>query len=72
MNLSFSVRESIDITGKRRISDMSPEVFGALMFGWVMIGLPITVVISLWAIYRVILNGKLSFGEWAYKMINHK
>ena len=51
---------------------MSPEVFGALMFGWTMVGLPITIVISLWAIYRVILVGKLSFGEWAYKMINHK
>ena len=59
------------ITG-RRISDMSPEVFGGLMFGWAMIGLPITIVISLWAIYRVVLGGKLSFGEWAYKMINHK
>ena len=59
------------ITG-RRISDMSPEVFGALMFGWTMIGLPITIVISLWAIYRVVLGGKLSFGEWAYKMINRK
>lgn len=72
MNLSFSVRVSTDTTGKRRISDMSPEVFSALMFGWAMIGLPITIVISLWAIYRVILGGKLSFGEWAYKMINHK
>lgn len=51
---------------------MSPEVFGALMFGWTMIGLPITIVISLWAIYRVVLNGKLSFGAWAYKMINRK
>ena len=51
---------------------MSPEVFGALMFGWVMVGLPITIVISLWTIYRVVLGGKLSFGEWAYKMINHK
>ena len=51
---------------------MSPEVFGAVMFGWTMIGLPITIVISLWAIYRVVLDGKLSFGEWAYKMINHK
>ena len=59
------------ITG-RRISDMSPEVFGALMFGWAMIGLPITVIISLWTIYRVILGGKLSFGEWTYKMINRK
>lgn len=72
MNLSFSVRVSTDTTGKRRISDMSPEVFSALMFDWAMIGLPITIVISLWAIYRVILGGKLSFGEWAYKMINHK
>ena len=51
---------------------MSPEVFGALMFGWAMIGLPITVIISLWTIYRVILGGKLSFGEWTYKMINRK
>lgn len=51
---------------------MSPEVFGALMFGWAMIGLPITIVISLWAIYRVILGGKLSFGEWSLKMINRK
>lgn len=51
---------------------MSPEVFGALMFGWVMIGLPITVIISLWAIYRVILNGKLSFDEWSLKMINRR
>lgn len=51
---------------------MLPEVFSALMFGWAMIVLPITIVISLWAIYRVILGGKLSFGEWAYKMINHK
>ena len=71
MNSSSSDRESIDTTG-RRISDMSPEVFGALMFGWTMIGLPITIDISLWAIYRVVLGGKLSFGEWAYKMINHK
>ena len=69
--MSFSARESIGTTG-RRISDMSPEVFGAVMFGWTMIGLPITIVISLWAIYRVVLGGKLSFGEWAYKMINHK
>ena len=59
------------ITGRRN-SDMSPEDFGALMFGWVLVGIPITIVISLWAIYRVILGGKLSFGEWAYKMINHK
>ena len=59
------------ITGRRN-SDMSPEVFGAVLFGWTMIGLPITIVISLWAIYRVVLGGKLSFGEWAYKMINHK
>ena len=51
---------------------MSPEVFGALLFGWTMIGLPITIIISLWAIYRVVLGGKLSFGEWAYKMINRK
>ena len=72
MSLSFSARESIDTTGKRRINDMLPEAFSALMFGWAMIGLPITIVISLWAIYRVILGGKLSFGEWAYKMINHK
>lgn len=72
MSLSFSARESIDTTGKRRISDMPPEAFSALMFGWAMIVLPITIVISLWAIYRVILGGKLSFGEWAYKMINHK
>lgn len=71
MNLSFSARESIDTTG-RRISDMSPVMFCALLFGWAMIGLPITIVISLWAIYRVVLGGKLSFGEWAYKMINHK
>ena len=71
----MSSRSSADaltaITG-RRISDMSPEVFGALMFGWVMVGLPITIVISLWTIYRVVLGGKLSFGEWAYKMINRK
>ena len=71
MNSNFSDQESIDTTG-RRISDMSPEVFGALMFGWAMIGLPITIAISLWAVYRVVLGGKLSFGEWAYKMINHK
>ena len=71
MSSSFSARESTGTTG-RRISDMSPEVFGALMFGWVMIGLPITVVISLWAIYRIVLSGKLSFGEWLYRMINHK
>ena len=71
MSSSFSARESTGTTG-RRISDMSPEVFGALMFGWVMIGLPITVVISLWAIYRVILNGKLSFDEWSLKMINRR
>lgn len=51
---------------------MSPEVFGALMFGWAMIGLPITIAISLWAIYRIILGGKLSFGEWSLKMISHK
>lgn len=72
MNLNFSADALTAITGKRRISDMSPEVFCAVMFGWAMIGLPITIVISLWAIYRVVLDGKLSFGEWAYKMINHK
>lgn len=51
---------------------MLPVMFCALLFGWAMIGLPITIVISLWAIYRVILGGKLSFGEWTYKMINRK
>ena len=51
---------------------MLPEVFGALMFGWVMIGLPITIVISLWAIYRVVLGGRLDFWEWSLKMINRK
>ena len=51
---------------------MSSEVFCAIMFGWAMIGLPITIDISLWAIYRVVLGGKLSFGEWTYKMINRK
>ena len=51
---------------------MSPEVFGALVLGWAVIGLPITIGISLWAIYRVILDGKLSFGEWVYRMINRK
>lgn len=50
---------------------MSPEVFGAVVLGWGMIGLPITIAISLWAIYRVVLDGKLSFGDWLYWMINH-
>ena len=51
---------------------MSPEVFGAVMFGWTMIGLPITIVISLWAIYRVVLGGRLDFWEWSLKMINRR
>ena len=51
---------------------MSPEVFSGLMLGWAMIGLPITIVISLWAIYRVVLGGQLDFWEWSLKMINHK
>lgn len=49
---------------------MSSEVFGALALGWYFIGLPTTIIISLWAIYRVILGGKLSFGEWFYRMMN--
>ena len=51
---------------------MSPVMFCALLFGWAMIGLPITIVISLWVIYRVVLDGKLSFGEWSLKMINRR
>ena len=56
---------------------MSPEVFGGLMFGWAMIGLPITIVISLWAvsawaIYRVVLGGRLDFWSWSERMINRK
>ena len=71
MNLSFSARESIDTTG-RRISDMSPVMFCALLFGWVMIGLPITIAISAWVIYRVVLEGRLDFWSWSERMINHK
>lgn len=51
---------------------MSPEVFGAIMFGWAMIGLPITIVISLWTIYRVVLGGQFDFWEWSLKMINRR
>lgn len=71
MNSSFSARESTNITG-RRISDMSPVMFCALLFGWAMIGLPITIAVSAWMIYRVVLEGQLDFWEWSLKMINHK
>lgn len=72
MNSSFSVRASIDTTGKRRISDMSPVMFCALLFGWAMIGLPITIAVSAWMIYRVVLEGRLDFWSWSERMINHK
>lgn len=51
---------------------MSPTLFSALLFGWAMIGLPITIAVSAWAIYRVVLGGRLCFGKWAYKMINRR
>ena len=51
---------------------MSSEIFCAIMFGWAMIGLPITIDISLWAIYRVVLGGRLDFWEWSLKMINRR
>ena len=51
---------------------MSPEVFGGLMFGWAMIGLPITIAVSAWAIYRVVLGGRLDFWSWSERMINRK
>lgn len=51
---------------------MLPEVFGALMFGWAMIGLPITIAVSAWMIYRQVLGGQLDFWSWSERMINHK
>ena len=51
---------------------MSPEAFGALMFGWTMVGLPITIAVSAWAIYRVVLGGRLDFWSWSERMINRK
>lgn len=51
---------------------MSPVLFSALFFGWAMIGLPVTIVISLWAIYRVVLGGWLNFYDWSIKMINRR
>lgn len=44
----------------------------ALMFGYFWFILPAMVVVSLWAIYRVVLGGRLCFGEWVYKMINRR
>lgn len=51
---------------------MSPVLFCACLFGWAMIGLPITIVISLWAIYRIVLGGRLDFWSWSERMINRK
>ena len=51
---------------------MSPVLFSALLFMWTMIGLPITIAVTAWAIYRVILGGRLDFWEWSLKMINRK
>ena len=51
---------------------MSPVLFSALFFGWAMIGLPITIAVSAWAIYRVVLGGRLDFWEWSERMINRK
>lgn len=72
MSLNFLVRASIDTTG-RRISDMSPVMFCALLFGWAVIGLPITIAVSAWMIYRQVLGGRLDFWSWSERMINrHK
>lgn len=51
---------------------MSPVLFSALFFGWAMIGLPITIAVSAWAIYRVVLGGRLDFWEWSEQMINRR
>lgn len=51
---------------------MSPVMFCALLFGWAMIGLPITIAVSAWAIYRVVLEGRLDFWEWSLKMIDRR
>lgn len=71
MNLNFSAVALTAITG-RRISDMSPVMFCALLFGWAMIGLPITIAVSAWMIYRQVLGGRLDFWSWSERMINRK
>lgn len=51
---------------------MSPVLFSALLFVWAMIGLPITIAVSAWAIYRVVLEGRLDFWSWSERMIDRK
>lgn len=51
---------------------MSPVLFCACLFGWAMIGLPVTIVISLWTIYRIVFGGQLDFWSWSERMINRK
>lgn len=51
---------------------MSPTLFCASLLLWAIAGLPITIVISLWAIYRAVLGGRLDFWSWAEKMINRR
>lgn len=51
---------------------MSPVMFCALLFGWAMIGLPITIAVSAWMIYRQVVGGRLGFFDWSERMINRK
>lgn len=51
---------------------MSPVMFCALLFGWAMIGLPITIAVSAWMIYRQVLGGQFDFWSWSLKMIDRR
>lgn len=51
---------------------MLPVMFCALLFGWAMIGLPITITVSAWMIYRQVLGGRLDFWSWSERMIDRR
>ena len=51
---------------------MSPVMFCALLFGWAMIGLPITIAVSAWMIYRQVFGGRLDFWSWSERMIDRR
>ena len=45
-------------------------IFCALLLLWALVLLPVSVAVSLWAVYRIVLGGRLSFWSWGEQLIN--
>ena len=45
-------------------------IFCALLLLWALVLLPVSIAVSLWAVYRVCLGGRLGFWAWGERLIN--